>query len=97
MIRIAGVFAAMGIVISLVLLVAWKASSGAGIWAISDAVARVMPIAWPASLWLMAVHPGSTVAEIVGLYIIVVLANGAVYCAIGVILGGVVRLARHRT
>jgi len=94
-IRLAGLFACVGVVVSLLLVGVWKASSAAQLWAISDAVTRLMPLLWPASLGLMAIHPGSTTSDVMLVYAILILVNAVLYGIIGAVVAALIRLKRH--
>jgi hypothetical protein len=93
-IRIVGLSAGIGVAICLVLIAAWKLSSAAQLWTISDAVTGIMPALWPASLGLMALHPGSTTSGVVFIYTILIAVNAALYGVIGAVVAGLIR-GRH--
>jgi cytochrome b len=95
MIRIVGLSSGIGVAVCLALIAAWKVSSAARLWTISDAVAGLMPVLWPASFGLMAIHPGSTPSGVVLVYTILILVNAALYGVIGVVVAGLIRLRRH--
>lgn len=94
-IRLAGLFACVGTAVCLLLIAAWKASAAAQLWAISDAVTRLMPVLWPASFGLMAIHPGSTTREVIFVYTILILVNTALYGVIGAVVAALIKLGRH--
>lgn len=94
-IRIVGISAGIGVAVCLVLIAAWKLSSAVQLWTISDAVAGTMPVLWPASFGLMAIHPGSTTSGVVLVYTILILVNAALYGVIGAVVAGLIRLRRH--
>lgn len=94
-IRIGGLSACIGVVVCLILIAVWKVSSAAQLWTISDAVAGLMSVLWPASFGLMAIHPGSTTSAVILVYTILILANAVVYGVIGAVVAGLIRLRRH--
>ena len=96
MIRIAGLCASIGVAVCLVLIGAWKASSVAHLWAINDAVTGLMPVLWPASFGLMAIHAGSTTRGVILVYTILILVNGVVYGVVGVVVAALIRLMTAR-
>jgi hypothetical protein len=83
MIRLAALFASAGIAVCLFLIAAWKASEAAQLWTVSDVITRFMPILWPASFGLMAIHAGSTTGSMIIIYTILVLVNGVLYGILG--------------
>ena len=95
-IRIAGLCASIGVAVCLVLIGAWKASSVAHLWAINDAVTGLMPVLWPASFGLMAIHAGSTTSGVILVYTILILVNGVVYGVVGVVVAALIRLMTAR-
>jgi energy-converting hydrogenase Eha subunit G len=94
-IRIAGISACIGTGVCLVLISAWKASSAAQLWTISDAVSGLMLVLWPASFGLMAVHPGSTTSSVILVYTILILVNAVLYGVVGTVVAAFIRLVRH--
>ena len=97
MIRLAGLFASIGVAVCLVLIAAWKASEAAQLWTISDAVTRLAPILWPASFGLLAIHAGSTTGSMILIYTILILVNGVLYGIIGFIVSALIRFGRRTT
>lgn len=95
MIRLAGLSACVGISVCLVLIAVWKASSAARLWTISDAISRLAPVLWPASVGLMALQGGSTTSEVILVYTILILVNAVLYGLIGFVVGALIRLARR--
>ena len=92
MIRFAGLFACIGVAICLFLIAAWKASSAARLWVISDAVSRLMLFLWPASFGLMAIHAGSTTSDVILVDTILILVNAVLYGVVGVIVAALIEL-----
>lgn len=95
MIRLAGLFACIGVAVSLLLIAAWKASVAAQLWTIDGVLARLTPVLWPASMGAMALHAGSTTSDVIVLYTVLILANGVVYGVIGVVVAALMKLGRH--
>jgi len=94
-IRVAGLFALIGVAVCLVLIAVWKASSAAQLWTISDVVTRLMPVLWPASFGLMAIHPGSTTSGVMLVYTILILVNALCYGVIGATIAAFTKCQRH--
>ena len=94
MIRLAGLFSGIGVVVCLVLIAAWKASSAAHLWTISDAVTRLMLVLWPASFGMMAINPGSTTSDVILTYSILILVNAVLYGLIGVVVAAIMNFVR---
>jgi hypothetical protein len=94
-IRLAGLFACIGIAVCFLLIAAWKASSAAQLWTISDTVTRLIPVLWPASFGLMALHAGSTTSDVILVYAILILVNAVLYGAIGGLVAALIKLGRH--
>src|SRR5262245_58345528 len=90
-IRIARLCASIGVAVCLVLIGVWKASSAAHLWAISDAVTGFMPVLWPASFGLMAIHAGSTTSGVIFVYTILILVNAVLYGIVGVVVAALIR------
>ena len=95
MIRLTGLFACIGVAVCLVLIAAWKASEAAQFLTTSDAVTRLMPILWPASFGLMAIHAGSTTSSMILIYAILILVNAVLYGIIGFIVSALIRFGRR--
>ena len=93
--RLAGLFASAGVVVCLVLIAVWKASAVAQLWTVSDAVARIMLVLWPVSFGLMALQPGSTTADVILIYAVLILVNAVLYGLVGAIVGTLVKLGRR--
>jgi hypothetical protein len=94
-IRLAGLFASIGVAVCLVLIAAWKASEAAQLWTTSDAVTRLMPILWPASFGLMAIHAGSTTSSMILIYTILILVNAVLYGVVGIVVAALIKLGRQ--
>src|SRR5215813_10574621 len=84
-IRIAGIGASIGVAVCLILIGAWKVSSVVHLWTISDSVTGLMPVLWPASFGLMAIHPGSTTSGVILVYTILILLNAVLYGVVGIV------------
>jgi hypothetical protein len=95
-IRLATLCGSIGVAVCLLLIAGWKISSIAGFWTISSAIARIAPVLWPASIGLMAIHGGSATSGVILVYAILILINGALYAAIGVIVAALIKLATAR-
>jgi hypothetical protein len=93
-IRLAGLFACIGVAVSCLLTAAWKATFLAELWTISDAVPGLMLVLWPASFGLMALQPGATAVDVMLIYSVLILINGACYGVIGLVVGLLIKLAR---
>lgn len=91
MIRIVLLCASIGVAVCLALIGVWKASSAAHLWAISDAVTGLMPVLWPASLGLMAIHAGSTTSGVIFVYTILIMVNAVLYGVVGVVVAALIR------
>ena len=91
-IRIAVLCASIGVAVCLVLIGVWKASSAAHLWTISDAVTGLMPVLWPASFGLMAIHAGSTTSGVIFVYMILILVNAVLYGVVGLVVAALIRL-----
>lgn len=93
MIRLAGAFACIGVAVACILTAVWKATAVAELWTISDAIPGLMLLLWPASFGLMAIQPGATTADVVLVYAVLVVVNGACYGVIGLVIGLLIRRA----
>ena len=96
MIRIAGICASIGVAVCLVLIGVWKVGSVVHMWAISDAVTGLMPVLWPASFGLMAIHAGTTTSGVILIYTILILVNAVLYGVVGVVVAALIRLMTAR-
>ena len=96
MIRIAGICASIGGAVCLVLIGVWKVGSVVHLWAISDAVTGLMPVLWPASFGLMAIHAGTTTSGLILVYTILILVNAVLYGVVGVVVAALIRLMTAR-
>ena len=94
MIRLVGLFACVGVVVACILTLAWKATFAAELWTISDAIPGLMLLLWPASFSLMAIQPDATTADVIFVYSVVILLNGACYGVIGLVVGLLIRFRR---
>jgi hypothetical protein len=54
-----------------------------------------MPILWPASFGLMAIHAGSATSSMILIYAILILVNAALYGIIGFIVSALIRFGRR--
>ena len=92
MIRIAGIGASIGVAVCLILIGVWKVSSVVHLWTIGDSVTGLMPVLWPASFGLMAIHPGSTTSGVILVYTILILLNAILYGVVGIVVAALIRL-----
>ena len=51
-----------------------------------------MPVLWPSSFGLMAIHAGSTTSVVIFVYMILILVNAVLYGVVGVVVAALVRL-----
>jgi len=93
-IRLAGLFACAGIVVCLLLVGAWKASSAAHLWTISETIARLTTVLWPASFGLIAIHAGSRTGDVILIYAILILVNAVLYGIVGLVVACLIKLTR---
>jgi len=50
-----------------------------------------MPVLWPASLGLMAIHAGSTTSGVIFVYTILIMVNAVLYGVVGVVVAALIR------
>jgi len=55
-----------------------------------------MPVLWPASFGLMAIHPGSTTSGVILVYTILILLNAVLYGVVGIVVAALIRLMTTR-
>jgi hypothetical protein len=94
MVRLASLFAGIGVLVCLALIAIWKAGVAAGLNHIDQVVSGMMLVLWPASFLLMALHAGSSRNDVIFVYTVLILVNGILYGLLGLATGALMRMTR---
>jgi hypothetical protein len=94
-VRLAGLFAGIGVLVCLALIGIWKAGVAIGMDHTDEVVSGLMLVLWPASFLLMALKPGSSRNDVMFIYTVLILVNGILYGLVGLATGALMRITRR--
>jgi hypothetical protein len=95
MVRLASLFAGIGVLVCLALIAIWKAGVAAGLNHIDQVVSGMMLVLWPASFLLMALHGGSSRNDVMLMYMVLILVNAILYGLVGLAAGALMRITQR--